>query len=88
VEGNQSLLKSEILSLGQELYFVMLSVTIPYRVGPLLGSDRVTNNGTTAVATQRILNKQHLNYTNEERCFLCGTCRDVISGTILYSGVE
>jgi hypothetical protein len=27
--------------------------------------------------------RKRLNYNNEERCFLCGPCRDFISGTSL-----
>jgi ferredoxin-like protein FixX len=51
-----------------------------WHVDPLLGNDSETNNETKAVAMQQIINKQQLNY-NEERCFMCGPCRDVISET-------
>jgi hypothetical protein len=35
------------------------------------------------VNRQQILNKQQLDYKNEERCFLCGPCQGVINGTSL-----
>jgi hypothetical protein len=44
---------------------------------PLLGNDYET----TFAARQQILNKQQLNYKDEERCFLCGPGRNVIRGT-------
>jgi hypothetical protein len=47
---------------------------------PSLGNDRKTNNETTPAARKQILNKKQSNYNNDERCFLCGPCRDVISG--------
>jgi hypothetical protein len=35
-----------------------------WRIDPFLGNDRETNNKTTAVARQHILNKQQFNYNN------------------------
>jgi hypothetical protein len=35
-------------------------------IDPVLGNDNKTNNRTTAVARQHILNKQQLNYRNRE----------------------
>jgi NAD-dependent dihydropyrimidine dehydrogenase PreA subunit len=44
-------------------------------VHPLLGKDRETIN------QKRPLLGNRLKTATEERCFLCGLCRDVISGT-------
>jgi hypothetical protein len=54
---------------------------ILWRTDPLLHNDHETNNEATPAARQQILNKQQLNYNSEERCFLCGPCQNVISGT-------
>jgi ribosomal protein S18 len=35
-----------------------------WRIDPILGNDRETNNKKRAVAIQQILNKQHINYKN------------------------
>jgi hypothetical protein len=38
-------------------------------VGPLLGNDRETNNGTALAVRQQILNQQEFNYNNRRAVF-------------------
>jgi hypothetical protein len=42
-----------------------------WRIDPFLGNDRETNNTTTAVARQQILNEQQLNYNHRETVGIC-----------------
>jgi hypothetical protein len=58
----------------------IILVMILQRVDPLPGDDRETNEA-TAVAAQQIINKQQLK-NREERRFLSGPCRDVITRTV------
>jgi hypothetical protein len=69
--------KQPLLANGSETTFV-------------LGNGRETDNGTTSVARQQIINKQEWTllgngsvntdmHATEELCFLRGPCRDVIS---------
>jgi hypothetical protein len=47
----------------------------------LLGNDRERSSYTTAVTDKRF----HVCTATKEWCFLCGTCRDVISRTVSES---
>jgi hypothetical protein len=46
-----------------------------WHIDPFLGNSRKTNNKTTAIARQQILNKQQLNYSN----------RGTVGNSVLYS---
>jgi hypothetical protein len=52
---------------------------------PLIGNDRETSNYITALAKLWLSKQASFHGNNctatEERCFLCGTCQDVISRT-------
>jgi hypothetical protein len=56
--------------------------------GPVVGNDSerevniqkpLLSNG----LAKNMFQRQQLNYKKEERCFLCGPCRGIVSGTSL-----
>jgi hypothetical protein len=58
---------------------------ILWHADPFLGNGRERSNYTTAVTNDFVTNmfaRQQLEAATEERCFLCGQCRDVISRTV------